>query len=77
MERKKVKSKYIPKGRKAEEKIKKVMSEFHSGKLRSGSKDGKEVGSRDQAIAIALSEARKVQNGKGKKIQKKDRKSSR
>jgi len=60
MQTKKAKSRYIPKGKKAEEKIKKVMSEFHSGKLRSGSKNGKQVGSRDQAIAIALSEARKA-----------------
>jgi len=40
-------------------KIKKVMEEFKTGTLHSGSKKGPKVQSRDQAIAIALSEARK------------------
>ena len=40
-----------------ERKIDKVMKEWKAGKLRSGSKRGKRVGSRSQAIAIALSEA--------------------
>lgn len=40
-------------------KIKKVMEEFKEGKLHSGSKKGPEVRSRKQAIAIALSEARR------------------
>ena len=38
-------------------KVKKVMHEFGSGKLRSGSKTGPVVKSRKQAIAISLSEA--------------------
>lgn len=40
-------------------KVAKVMKEFKSGKLRSGSKKGPEVTNPKQAIAIALSEARK------------------
>lgn len=38
-------------------KIQKVMREFKSGKLHTGSKKGPVVKSRKQAIAIALSEA--------------------
>ena len=41
-------------------KVEKVMHEFKTGKLHSGSKKGPEVSSRKQAIAIALSEARKA-----------------
>lgn len=41
------------------DKIKKVMEEFKSGKLHSGSKKGPEVKKRSQAVAIALSEAKK------------------
>lgn len=44
---------------KAENKIEKVMHEYKEGELHSGSKKGPKVGSRKQAIAIALSEARK------------------
>ena len=44
-------------------KVEKVMKEAKEGKLRSGSKTGPVVKSRNQAIAIALSEASK----KGKK----------
>lgn len=44
---------------KAPAKVKKVMKEFKAGKLHSGSKKGPTVKSRKQAIAIALSEARK------------------
>lgn len=44
---------------KAEKKISKVMKEYKSGKLHSGSKKGPKVKSRKQAIAIALSEAGK------------------
>ena len=44
-------------------KVEKVMKEFKNGELHSGSKKGPEVKSRKQAVAIALSEARK----KGKK----------
>ena len=48
-------------------KIKKVMHEYKEGELHSGSKKGPKVKSRKQAIAIALSEARKA----GAKIPKK------
>jgi len=44
---------------KTEKKIGKVMHEFGEGKLHSGSKHGKEVTNRKQAIAIGYSEARK------------------
>ena len=44
---------------KAEKKIHKVMKEFKEGKLHSGSKKGPEVSSPKQAIAIAISEARR------------------
>lgn len=40
-------------------KIAKVMGEFKSGKLHSGSKHGPEVKNPKQAVAIAMSEARK------------------
>jgi hypothetical protein len=40
-------------------KVEKVMHEYKHGELRSGSKQGPKVKSRAQAIAIALSEARK------------------
>jgi hypothetical protein len=40
-------------------KVHTVMSEYKKGKLHSGSKKGPKVKSRKQAIAIALSEARK------------------
>lgn len=41
-------------------KVAKVMGEFKSGKLHSGSKSGPEVTNKKQATAIALSEARKA-----------------
>jgi hypothetical protein len=41
-------------------KIKKVMKEFGEGKLHSGSKHGPQVTNQKQAVAIALSEARKA-----------------
>lgn len=44
---------------KAPGKVKKVMKEFKAGKLHSGSKKGSVVKSKKQAVAIALSEARK------------------
>lgn len=43
-------------------KVDRVMKEYKSGALRSGSKTGPKVRNRKQAIAIALSEA-----GKGRK----------
>lgn len=42
-----------------QKKIQKVMHEYGMGKLHSGSKKGPTVTSKKQAIAIALSEARK------------------
>ena len=44
---------------KGDAKVHKVMGEYKRGKLHSGSKTGKKVTSRKQAVAIALSEARK------------------
>ena len=46
-------------GGKRKKKVSKVLKEFKSGKLRSGSKKGPKVKSREQAIAIALNSARK------------------
>jgi len=45
-------------------KVQKVMHEFKTGMLHSGSKKGPVVKSRKQAVAIALSEARKSKKGK-------------
>lgn len=56
--------------KKAEKKVKKVMNEMKEGKLHSGSKKGPVVTDRKQAIAIALSEARK----KGLKVPSKKKK---
>jgi len=53
--------------KKAQKKIGKVMHEFKEGKLHSGSKKGPEVKEPKQAMAIAISEARK----KGMKVGKK------
>lgn len=53
--------------KKAQTKVKKVMKEYSEGKLHSGSKKGPTVTNRKQAVAIALSEARKA----GEKIPKK------
>lgn len=44
-------------GKKAQDKVEKVMHEYKEGKLKSG-RSGKKVTSRKQAIAIGLSEAR-------------------
>jgi len=41
-------------------KVAKVMKEFKSGSLHSGSKKGPKVTSRKQAVAIAMSEAKKA-----------------
>ena len=45
---------------KSEKKISKVMKEFKEGDLHSGSKKGPKVKSEKQAIAIALSEAKRA-----------------
>jgi len=67
-------------GRKATEKVRKVMRERKRGTLRSGS-TGKKVTSRKQAIAIGLSEARraggKVPRPSGRKRRKTASKSRR
>lgn len=42
------------------DKIKKVMHEYKEGQLHSGSQKGPKVSKRKQALAIALSESRKV-----------------
>jgi hypothetical protein len=52
----KIKSTKTPKGK---VKIKKVMHEFGEGELHSGSKKGPKVTNRKQAIAIAISEAKR------------------
>ena len=44
-------------------KVKKVMHEYKHGKLHSGSKKGPKVKDKSQAVAIALSEARKGKRG--------------
>ena len=54
-------------GKKATNKIKKTMHEYGQGKLHSGSKKGPKVKSRKQAVAIAISQARKS----GAKVPKK------
>lgn len=51
----------------AKSKVEKVMHEFKSGQLHSGSKKGPVVNKRSQAIAIALSEGRKAAKTKKKK----------
>jgi hypothetical protein len=45
---------------KAKTKIKKVLREFKEGKLHSGSKKGPTVTKKAQAIAVALSEAKRA-----------------
>ncbi len=61
------KKRIIKKAAKKKTKIEKVMHEYKEGELHSGSKKGPKVKKRSQAIAIALSEARKA----GAKIPKK------
>lgn len=53
----------MPDKNKMEKKVAKVMREYKAGKLKSGS--GEKVKSRDQAVAIAMSEGRKA-GGYGK-----------
>ncbi len=47
-------------------KIEKVMKEFKEDKLHSGSKKGPKVTSKDQAIAIGISESKKSKKKKKK-----------
>ncbi len=49
------------------DKVHKIMSEYKSGKLHSGSKKGPMVKSHKQAVAIALNEAGKSQKGTSRK----------
>lgn len=60
------------KAAKKKNKVEKVMREYKEGKLHSGSKKGPEVSNRKQAVAIALSEARKA--GEKVKPKKKSKK---
>jgi hypothetical protein len=53
----------VKKPTKMQKKVGKVMKEFKEGTLHSG-KGGKVVKSKDQAIAIAMSEGRKAAKGK-------------
>lgn len=66
------KPKKIKSAKKKGGKMEKVMHEFKEGSLHSGSKKGPKVSNRKQAIAIALSEARKA--GEKVKPKKKSRK---
>jgi hypothetical protein len=52
--------KAVPKGAASKAKVEKTMKEFKEGTLHSGSKKGPSVTSRKQAVAIALSQARKA-----------------
>lgn len=52
--------KRVKRMQKSKNKVEKVMHEFKEGELHSGSKKGPQVKSSKQAIAIALSEARKA-----------------
>lgn len=51
---------------KADKKMGKVMHEWKTGTLHSGSKSGPTVTNRKQAIAIAMSEANKAKKSKKK-----------
>ena len=57
-------SKKVTHSKAGKAKIKKVMHEWKEGKLHSGSKKGPEVTNPKQAIAIALSEAKRKVKGK-------------
>ena len=52
-------------GPKGQAKAARVFKEYGKGELHSGSKSGPTVTSHDQAIAIALAQARKVSRTKG------------
>jgi len=52
---------------KASKKVQKVMHEFKTGTLHSGSKKGPVVTNKKQAVAIALSEAKMSNKKMGKK----------
>lgn len=56
----------MPRGR-SNGKVGKVMGEFKRGTLHSGSKSGPKVKNQKQAIAIALSEARRAR-GRGTRV---------
>jgi hypothetical protein len=58
-DKKKDHKKPYPKTKYAKDKVEKVMHEYKEGELHSGSKKGPAVKSRKQAVAIALSEARR------------------
>jgi len=47
----------------SQSKVHTVMKEYSKGDLHSGSKHGPKVTSRKQAVAIAISEARKARKG--------------
>ena len=54
-------------GKNKKEIVKMEMKKFGENKLHSGSKKGPVVKSRDQALAISLSEAKKADKSKNKK----------
>ena len=54
----------VKKPSKAQAKTTKVMKEFAAGELHSGSKTGPKVTSQKQAVAIAMSEAKKAKKKK-------------
>jgi hypothetical protein len=56
--------------KKGQAKVGKVMREFKEGKLHSGSKKGPKVTNPKQAMAIALSEARKMKKAEGGMVEK-------
>jgi len=58
-------------------KAQRVMHEFKHGTLHSGSKRGPKVTSRDQAIAIAMSEQRKASGTPQKSKQRRRRRKTR
>jgi hypothetical protein len=56
--------------KKGQAKVGKVMREFKEGKLHSGSKKGPKVTNPKQAMAIALSEARRMKKAEGGEVKK-------